>query len=321
MKRITVGLLDETGYMKKLDDYLYSNDANIMETHYFSSVSSVNRYFESEKLDLLITESVGILSDITDISKSLNIIYLSDGNDVGEGEMYSQIYKYQAAENIVSQIIDALAVDERIPELGKDKCLSNDLSIYCYYSPGGNPFQSYYAVKDGERLSADEKVLYIEMDFFSNLCSNNKNEKTKDKMQYLEKHKGISELIFFVRQKKKNLSLKISSMIFKIGRLDCICEACDIRDLYEIQKEDMEELFRIIKTQTQYEKVIVNLGFINNTSFYIFEASEKIIMPTPDNDYLANKQSLFENYMEKQIDETIKAKIEYRSMEMSGVGG
>ena len=73
--------------------------------------------------------------------------------------------------------------------------------------------------------------------------------------------RGLSEIIFYLKQKNERLALKLRQLVQQSYGMDHIRPVTDFRDLYSLCREDVDRLLTVISGETGYERVIFDIGF------------------------------------------------------------
>ena len=110
-----------------------------------------------------------------------------------------------------------------------------------------------------------------------------------------------SKLIFFlfyIKQKKNKLAFKLGSIINQHhDGYSYILPVEDYRDLYSITTDDMERLTDVLIRETAYEKIIFDVGYINEASLRLFQICDVLLLPEPSDTIQVNKQNSFKKLL------------------------
>ncbi|HBA97464.1 MAG TPA: hypothetical protein DCZ23_05085 [Lachnospiraceae bacterium] len=299
MKKILLAILADELYSNRFSDYI-SHHKNILDFMVFTSVNSLEAFTRHSKIDILLTDSsmACLIADIKGIQK---VILLSDGNYTGQQE-YPAIFKYQPAGQILKEIFDQIAEDDKIAGVAQAYS-SKQLELIAVFSAFGGSGASTYARNLCSSMAEGSSVLYINMEIFDSFAEF---EITPDnRYEYI---RGMSEVIFYIKQKKNKLAFKLSSVTnHHSDGYSYILPVEDYRDLYSITTDDMEYFTDVLSKETIYEKVVFDVGYVNEASLRLFGICDVLLLPEPADIFQENKQNSFKrllmrNGMDKTAD-------------------
>lgn len=244
-------------------------------------------------------------------------------DNLEEGE--TGICRYQCAEKIWMQIqgkdletgpMASKPAEE--PEAGSEtrrkktviQCKENEKGeLIGVYSPIHRIGKTRFAINLGKELAKKEPVLYLNLEEYSG-----------DGYYFPERmEQTLADLLYYARQEKGNLGLRISMMAGQDEELDYILPMPYIQDLQEVSGEEWLMLFHQILENCIYTKVILDLGDGVNGLFRILEACHTIYTPYIEegvahakmNQYAENlrrtgRESILERTVQKKMNSTFK---------------
>lgn len=305
--KVNITLFDTDGYMVSLAGYLCKKCQNIIETRLFTDLEKLNHYICHGKIDVLCA-SEEWRHPFQKYAKQIpQLIFFSEENDrINHDD--AVIFKYQAVPEIVTEILDFVAENDRIAYHGR--ILSNKtVELLCGYSPFGGAGVTEYLLKMAEQRATYQKVLYINLEEFHGLSSL---PLPRDKQGMPESyHRGMSEVLFYLRQKPGKLSLKLESIIYQKGNIGYIFAVENYRDLLSITGEDMEEFLQVLIKQTEYESIFCDIGILNDAGMFLLGKCQKILMPKPKNPIQSAKEISFQKNLKAVREETLLDKREW----------
>lgn len=275
-QKIRVALFDQNGFMTSFVNYLCRKKQTMLETRLFTDLSLLKENLKKGRIDVLLAEEEA-WEDLVSIRDFVSqIILLSEGNTLcenSENSLYQVIFKYQAMEDIVHEVIALVAENDAIgyslPIASKKAA-----EVIGGFAPFGGGGVSEYLLQLAKEFCEKEKILYISLEEFHSLSYLQKNE---DKSTYT----GMSEVIFYLKQKKGKLALKLDSVITRIAGMDYIFAVENYQDLKQFFPEEMEEFLQILQSQTDYQKILFDIGFLSDTTLYLMEQCDWLYMPSP----------------------------------------
>lgn len=240
------------------------------------------------------------------------IILLSEGNMVREDSAFCKIFKYQSVPDIMREVLAVVADDDSIVYTEK-RATHKSAEILAVYAPFGGSGVSQYAFSMAKDLSGKFRTLYVNLEAFYGFCEIVTDKKGKP----VEDFRGMSEVIFYIRQKKEKLALKLESIIVTEQKLDCLLTVEDYRDLFYMTKEDMNKLIQVLLLETDYEKIVFDIGFITDAMMVLLEKADRIFMPEARHPIQKSKQQAFERlilreHLEQIWDKTDKVPVLHR---------
>jgi len=298
MKKIQVALYDREGYMSCLADYLCKKGHNMLETRLFSGLDMLKECAGAGKIDVLLAGEE-VVEEIRELEGEIaKIMLLSEGNQVKEGTGYYLLFKYRSAQEIVKEVLEQIAEDDTIA-FTKAFSTGRAVSFVGVYAPFGGGGVTEYALSLAEKMAKREKVLYVSLEQFHSLDFLQGAE--EDKASY----RGMSEVIFYLKQRKEKLALKLETVVTSKEGLDYIFAVEDYRDLYSLNCEDVFQFLEVLSQQTDYETVIFDIGCLNEALLYLMEHCDKLYMPQAETKQQKSKESAFWRLLHRENHEPL----------------
>lgn len=299
MKKLLLAILADGTYSDRLSDYI-NNHKNLLDYMTFTSAYNLKLFIKHSKIDILLADN-SMVSAIPDTKNIQKVIILSDGEDTQD---YPIIFKYQPAGDILKEIFAKIADDDTISGTVCGYPVKKQAEITVVFSAFGGAGASTYARKLCSDMATNQTVLYINMEIFDSFAEFEK--VSKDEQHYYIR--GMSDAIFYLKQKKNNLAFKLESLInHHSDGYSYILPVEDYRDLYSITKDDIEHLVSVLCKETIYEKIVFDIGYINETSLKLFDICDVLLLPEPSGEIQKNKQDslnrlLMRNGMKQVLD-------------------
>jgi hypothetical protein len=280
LRKGTLAILDyEIDYANNLMDYLNRKNSFLFETRVFTNMESLLKCAQNNMIDILIiSEDIG--DEHIEEDNIKNILILTEHNQL---EDKSSIYKYQSMENIVREILSYyVSLEESRLQLSC-KSVNCHNKIIGVFSPAGGNYQTTFSLALGQALAKDKMVLYMNFEVIPG--------------SYIFKEEvnqaGLSDLIYYIKQRKPNISLKIKAMVQKLGRLDYLPPVDFYMDLFEMNIEDIQILMDEITKNSDYEVVIIDMGFVGKNTIDILKKCRTVYMPTSNSKIVKSKEEKF----------------------------
>lgn len=268
----------DTDYTNQLLNYIQKNIKSSSKVHAFTNLNSLNEYVKKHVVTvLLINESIDL--EEIDHSNIKNICLLWDGEKEDINTTYPIIYKFQSAKGIMEQLFLNYPKALRPNQEGNINSSTHIISI-C--SLDGKKKQSITAYSLAREYNKHKKVLYVNLHSWQVLS----------KLLDLNEYNGISETIYYIRQKSPNFILKMNNVIVKVEGLDCIYGTSFGLEIDELTEEDTLLWIEQLRMWNHYEIIIFDVGNIQIGTLEILQQSSEII-------YTLNKNS--EDHMELDI--------------------
>lgn len=300
LKKIQIALYDKSGYMDHLADYFCHRGHNMLETRLFTNWEMLKETAEKGKIDvLLVGEEVA--DRIRCLKKKIpQIMVLSEGNQVREGSEYYVIFKYQSAQSIVKEVLAQIAEDDSIC-MAQKLVMKRAVELIGVYAPYGGAGVTEYAYSIAIELAKHYKTLYVNMELFQGLDFLRKEKKAgKEEFQ-----RGMSEVVFYLKQRKEKLALKLETAIVALDGIDHILAVEDYRDLYALSCEDIRRFLKVLLQQTDYERVVFDIGYLGDWTLYLMEQCTQLYMPRAVTDTQKSKKEAFFRFLRRENYETM----------------
>lgn len=280
MKQGVLAIYDkEIGYACQLMEYLNQKQDFSMMARVFTNLISLKDYLEENSVDLLLLGE-DINMDMLPREQAVHIVILTERSMVREPGEYPYLYKFQSMENLVKELAVCYAAPavNLFPQLAMAE---KKMDLIGVFSPFGGCGKTLFSLALGQGLT-DRKVLYIGMEPVSSF----------DEEENIRGN--LSDIIYWIKERKEGCLSGISLMTEKRGRLDCIFSPDYFEDLNGLTEEDMEIFLNELYKNSTYNTVIFDIGCWNLATFSFLEKMDYIYMPDfLKRDFLKKEKSLF----------------------------
>ncbi len=286
MKKLNFAICDlESVYAGKLTDYISDKQNIPFQILAFSGIESLESFVMEHEIELLLISSKMMCSKVRQMNIK-RIIILSEGEVVREYQDYPTVYKYQASDSLVAEVMEAYVsqAKEMAPMF-----MARDAKIIGVYSPIGRCGKTTFALTLGQILAQKQSVLYLNLEDCAGFSG------IMDK-----KYKAdITDVMYYIRQNKGNVIFKMSSITQKLGNLDYVPPAYLASDLNDVMPEEWMILLGTITSLGGYECVILDMGGTLEERLPLLSSCTEIFSPICEG---ISAHSKIEQY-EKQLEE------------------
>jgi hypothetical protein len=265
-------------------DYIKRKKKQLSQVRVFTNESCLKEYLVNDRIHvLLLNESIPVENVIHDNIK--HICLLSEGNLIRENPVYPVIYKFQSADLVMQELFSYFPFDF----YGKHQVIqsTSNVKVISVYSITRDIERMVFAYSLARQYAKGKKTLYINLDPFQALPRQN--------MQLEEK--GLSELIYYLKQNPTNIIAKMNPIIQKDNSLDYIQGVTFGTDLYELTAEDIKLWVQELIKETEYQVVIFNVGCFFHAILELFLGSNQLLYVTGDSEMEQAKYQNFKNQL------------------------
>ncbi len=252
MSQIRLVIADsDSVFLEKFGTYLQKNKAHGFCLELFSDKNKLTQWLSSNKTADLIVLSSSLYKDLVERPENKNVFLLRDCAESLVPQGINSINKYSPADHIMKEIL-SLCADYIPRDINNDSENGHiNLVLYADGSDVLNPLAQGLAHINA---SKGKKVFYMSLDEFSNTDSYFNSNNTK----------GLSEMLYYAKSQKENLSLKAE-----------VCTSCDTQtgiyfmkghnnpeDVKNINEEELSALIKAVQRSSPYQEIIISRAFI-----------------------------------------------------------
>lgn len=190
-------------------------------------------------------------------------LYFSQGERIEESEG-EVIYKYQPAECIMKEFLEICHFSGGVS--GTD--FHKDIKILGVYSPIGRCGKTSLALVMGQLLAQNNKVVYVSLEEFSGF----------ERIIGVYDGMDISDLIYYIKQEKKELGMYINGMLLEVNRLKILPPAKMAPDIQELG-EEINTLLQEVAKSNRYDVILVDFGRQIKSVLPVLHDLERLYMP------------------------------------------
>ncbi len=255
MKKEIFAICDpELSYVQKLMEVIQKRQGSVFEVQAFTNVNSLCEFASEHPIALLLISGQVICESVQKLPIE-RIMILSEGERLEQLESYPCIYKYQASDLLIAEIMGSYAAEKKTAPYSIMKKHKKMIGVY---SPVRRAGKTSFALTLGQILAKNQSVLYLNMENYSGFAELLDKEFAAD----------LSDLMYFVKRGYGSLVHKLQGMVQSIQKLDYVPPALSPFDLRSVTCEEWMTLLREIESYSTYEIVILDLdetidGFLN----------------------------------------------------------
>ncbi len=265
MRNKGLAIYDENIWMaEKFADYLRRQKDSPFIVKIYTDLQC---YLSDEHKNDLLLVGMGVMGMEIETSECERIILWEEGEVPKEYASYPMIYRYQSAKIMYRELMK-IYMDREDVVLKNISGKEQNGELVGIYSPGGSIKTTALSILMAKEIEGEKQVLWFSMDEF----------KLQEEIEGVRIKEGVSELLYYLKQKTSNLGMKIVAFTEKIGKIDCLGYAACVYELREITIEEWKELFEILKIESGYETIVVDIGPLPQ-DIEFFELFDKLYIP------------------------------------------
>ena len=267
MKIKLVILEKDQNYLSRIISVLNTKFSDRFEVYSFTDLDMAMANLDSSRIEVFLAHEAFEV-DVKKIPNRCGFAYLVDDAGVETFNGQSTIGKFQKVDLICKQILSIYSdVSSKITgiQLGDDHC-----KVVAFSSVSGGAGASSLAAGFAVRkASQGYRVLYLNLEKFG----------SSDNFFAGEGHADMSDIIFSLKTKKANLSLKLESCIKQDPRGVFFYSQTKVAlDMLELNTEEMLRLVSESKLAGGYDYIVVDLDFsLSPDALELYRQMERII--------------------------------------------
>lgn len=298
MKMLAVCVREE-GYSIRLAEYARNQNSCLFRVQAFSAAATLMDYLKLRRVDAVLLDE-GLYEE--EMWQKYKGVLCLLGNGVGQEENPPRIFKYQPARDILNQVLAQYRLDaeqEENPVVSK-----KGMEVFGIYSPVGRCGKSLFSLALGLELARHRKTLYLNLESWPGL--NPEPEELSGG--------SLSDLLYFLRQRRGALPEFLGSIVGNADRLDMIPPVRAPSDLVSVSVEDWQYLFEALRCQSSYEAVVLDIGDSPQPIEKLLSICTKVYVPTLPDKGSRKKLGYFLEFMEDTICQELAPEVETLSL-------
>ena len=200
----------DPAYARRFADVTNQKERVPFDVIPFTSMEALQEYGKKRKIEILLISST-VPREQAEAIGAGSVVTLAEGEIVKSVDSYPSVYKYQAADSLIREVI------------GWRKA-----RILGIYSPIGRCLKTSLALTLGQQLARDGKVLYLGLDAFAGFSRLIGNSCKND----------LSDVLYFFRQGDLTV-MRLRSIVYTWQEMDYLPPVRYPEDLEQITGEEM----------------------------------------------------------------------------------
>lgn len=279
--RITGELLicdPEECYGKRLAEALLLRKEVTMNVRICSSLEILESLLEiGNVMVLLISENVPYTKRKQLFCGKRIVLTRSHCSDLGSEE--EELRKYQSVDVLSTEILRIFQKETgTVSYLKKKKG-----RVLAVYSPIHRIGKTTFSLKLGKRLSEKENVLYLNLETYAGIGGYFKEEEVQD----------LSHLLYYAKQEQDDISLRIASMVRRMGNLDYIPPMQVWTDLKTVTVQEWAQFLEKIMEQSVYDTIVLDVGNSLENVFEVLNLCDVVFLLSDQDVYGSAKMKQF----------------------------
>ena len=158
----------EVEYAYNFMEYLNQRKNLPFEVQAFTSPRILCEYAKTQPIEILLISDKAMCEEVSRLQVG-KLIILTEGVHRPELDQYPSVYKYQASDSVVREVMDCYGAEKAAHESGP--VWKRPASVIGVYSPVGRCQKTSFALTLGQVLARDRAVLYLNLESYSALSS------------------------------------------------------------------------------------------------------------------------------------------------------
>lgn len=326
--RIKLAILEkDVSYLNRIVAVFNQKYSNKIQVYSFTNIEAVYKVLKETKIDVLLVSDYYSF-DVSRIPIRCGFAYFIESNDIDTLNNKRTVCKYQKIDLIYKQILSIYS--ENTENITGIKLTDDNCKVIAFCSPCGGSGVTSVAAGTALRFAAiGKKTLYLNLEKFG----------SSDILFSSEGQFDFSDIIFALKSKKTNLSIKLESCVKRDSRgVFFYSSTKQALDMLELTEDEISRLISELQITGSYDYIIVDIDFNMSEGFVklleIFHSiviigtgseisnckifrlySSLVIKENMDNSQLLNRVGLLYNKFSNKTSKTISG------IDIKNIGG
>ncbi|MCI8724870.1 MAG: hypothetical protein HFG66_01860 [Hungatella sp.] len=281
-------------YARRFADVVNQKEKVPFEVIPFTTLEALKEYVKKHSVEILLI-SDSMPRELIEGLKVNSVVALAEGETVNSSDSYPSVYKYQAAGNIIREVMACYCeqpVENPLVLLGRR---SRVLGIY---SPIGRCLKTSLALTLGQQLAKEGTVLYVGLEEFSGFSRIIDGQCKSD----------FSDVLYFFRQGNLDI-MRLRSLAYTWKEMDYLPPVRYPEDLEQLTGEEAGSLVEKLAGEMGYSYIIVDAGRPGRNLIPVLEHCDVIYMPVKEDGVSSAKLEEFEEYLDTAGYEALRERI------------
>ncbi|MBQ3782319.1 MAG: AAA family ATPase [Lachnospiraceae bacterium] len=272
--------------------YVNEHNPTGFDIHIFTDAAALKTYMKEKKVDVLLIAEEIAKDELSE--QAAVVIYLSEGSVSDKSETKHTVNKFQSAEQILRQVCKICAQENNVQINSgferKETCKQVGI-----FTPKGGSGKTTLAITLAQILGARKNVLVVNLEAFPGNYS------------WEQEGNGISTLMYLMKQEREDYQMQVQSAVYRVGNFDYLSGVSNYQDLQQMKKENMECFLDCLQKYTNYDVIIYDMAFVNESLWSVFERCDMVLEPRIEGQKSVNMfQSISEREKEALEDKVKK---------------
>lgn len=260
--KIKVVLLDNNAkYLNKITMALTAKYPDKVEMHSFTDIEAAKNTLAKERVDVFVASDAFEI-DTESIPSKCAFAYFVDSEDIEALAEYKTICRFQKIDVIFNRIQKVYLEKSAAIISSVDDGDAGNVKVVSFIAPAGGVGCSVAAAAFAMKCAKlGKKVLYLNLDCYA----------SADLFFQGESEGNFGNMIYYIKSKKVNLSLKHDGIIKRDESGVEFYSASDLAlDMKELSLEEIREFVAQLKTWGGYNYIVIDGMFELNKEFVSF---------------------------------------------------
>ena len=267
MIKIKLAILDnDKNYLSRISSVFNNKLADKVELYTFTDKKIAMNVIDSKRIDVFIaSEEFDI--DTLSLPDECAFAYLTQAKEIDTYKDERIIAKYQKVDLIYKEALSLFS--EKATKITGVKFDNSDTEIITFFSCSGGTGGSTMAAACAMNLSKQSNAIYLNLDPLGDVSCFFTGEGQFD----------ISDVIYAIKSKRSNLTLKLESTVKKdIANVFFYDSSKSAFDMTELDIDDIKALINGLKIAGSYKYIIIDAQFaLDEKIIEIMDFSNRII--------------------------------------------
>lgn len=281
-------------YAQRFADVVNQKEKVPFEVIPFTTLEKLKEYGKDNSVEILLISNSVPKEQVEEI-KAGSVVTLAEGEVVNAQDSYPSVYKYQAADSVIREVMACYCEQPMENPLVMTGRRSRVLSVY---SPIGRCLKTSLALTLGQQLVKEGTVLYIGLEEFSGFSKFIDGQCKSD----------FSDVLYFFRQGNLDI-MRLRSLAYTWKEMDYLPPVRYPEDLEQLTGEEAGTLVEKLAAEMGYHYIIVDVGRPGRNLLPILECCDVIYMPVKEDGVSSSKLEEFEEYLDITGHQPMREKI------------
>lgn len=236
----------------------------------FTCKSSLDEFLQFHTIEILLLGE-GIVTDEIDLDQVRYTYRLTDKAGSEFEENCTQIFKFQAAQSVMSDIMSDYRRHRNETGIISDP---KQMKIVSIVSPIPDLESLLFAWTAGSLLSGHKKTLLVLLELLP--------------VQFISStdysNQSLTEFIYYLKE-SPDIITKMNALLGYQGSCPYLAKAANGADILSLNKEDIHRWVTELRAHTDYQEIIFYIGFYSEAAVELINLSDSVLIPGKDTVY------------------------------------